>query len=1126
MGLWLRLTQPSDLVVDPGTRRQARFAAAVSIFTLVLGGLLLLIALRMRDLPSVFILFGLLILAVLAYRSSRSIHPQQGAILLVYGLTIFAFLASAFGFANPGTLLYGVVSVALVLSAALLSLRWQIGLLFGVLAGSLVLGRAVSVNPEITTSLALLGVVLIITSSIRDQVERHRLEALNQEITRRRAIESELRRSEERFAKIFDVSPDPLVLSQVADGKMLDANTSFVHTMGYSREEIIGRTVFELEMYVDPANRLEMVRLLAEHGELHDFEVQLRRKDGSTFFANASISPLELEGKPCLVWMARDVTQQKQAEATLRESETRYRRAIEAADAVLYYQNFETMDFDFIGDGILAMTGYTPEEITSSIFLSLVVERVLEGETAKYGSFSDASQHAIKGEISIWKTNNLIVRRDGQKRWIMDSAVQVFDEHEKPAGMIGILQDITERKQAEDALRASESSYRGLFDSVAEAIYIQDHQGMFLDVNQGAVQMYGYPREWFAGKTPLMLSAPGKNDLEKIGEAVKLAFAGKPQQFEFWGLRANGEIFPKDVRLYKGVYFGQDVVIALAQDITERKRSDAALRVSEEKFNKAFRSSPTAMLITSLENGRYLEINDAFSRDTGYFRSEVIGHTTEELNLWLDPIPIRETLLTLGEISGVEAHFRRKSGEIGVALISAVLIELNGILCGLYSVPDITRRKLAEEDLRARDRILEAITFAAEQFLSVPDWQANMNGILEQLGRVMNASHAYVFEHHLNANGDIVASMTFEWVAPGHDPAIDFPDYQDSDLLVKGFERYFETLRQGKAFVAGISTYSSAEAEYLLGQGIKALLEVPIFIGDEWWGTMGFDDCEQERDWSVAEIDALKIAAKLISTAIHRQRAEQAVHTLNEQLEQRVIARTAQLAATNQELEAFSYSISHDLRAPLRSIDGFSSLLADEFSPILGQTGQQYLSRIRAGAQRMNHLIDDLLAFSRLSRQELRKVPVEPGTLARQVWEDMRPALSGRLVEITIAEDFPICQADASLLWQVFANLLENAIKFTRGKEQARIEVGWQIQEGETVYFVRDNGAGFDMQYASKLFGVFQRLHRQDEFEGTGVGLANVKRIITRHGGRVWAKGELNQGTVIFFTLGKEDGSE
>ncbi|MHB8629933.1 MAG: sensor histidine kinase [Aggregatilineales bacterium] len=246
-----------------------------------------------------------------------------------------------------------------------------------------------------------------------------------------------------------------------------------------------------------------------------------------------------------------------------------------------------------------------------------------------------------------------------------------------------------------------------------------------------------------------------------------------------------------------------------------------------------------------------------------------------------------------------------------------------------------------------------------------------------------------------------------------------------------------------------------------------------------------------------------------------RKRIEEEINRLNSDLK----LRAAALESANKELEAFSYSVSHDLRAPLRAIDGFSRILLEEHAPQLTPAAARYLQRVRDNAQRMGQLIDDLLRFARLSRQPLNKQTVSLTDLVRQVLDELRSEQAGRQVELVTAE-LSVSEADPALLKQVYVNLISNAFKYTRGREPARIEIGYEDQNGERRYFVKDNGAGFDMQYASKLFGVFQRLHSAQEYEGTGVGLAIVQRVVNRHGGRVWAVGEVNQGATFYFTLG------
>jgi signal transduction histidine kinase len=286
-------------------------------------------------------------------------------------------------------------------------------------------------------------------------------------------------------------------------------------------------------------------------------------------------------------------------------------------------------------------------------------------------------------------------------------------------------------------------------------------------------------------------------------------------------------------------------------------------------------------------------------------------------------------------------------------------------------------------------------------------------------------------------------------------------------------------------------------------------------------------DIAQKKDYSVRAVlnnsqDEVGLLIQTFNNMVTKiQEDEETLRKNHEELEQRVNERTAQLMAVNKELEAFSYSVSHDLRAPLRHISGFADLLEKSVEVHLDDVSRRYLNTITEAARHMGRLIDDLLAFSRMGASDLAKTSVDMNALVQSVRNDLKADIEGRDIQWTFGS-LPSVSCDVSLLRQVWVNLISNALKYTQKCAQAQIEIGCQFPDAKTIaFFIRDNGAGFAMDYAHKLFGVFQRLHSVEEFEGTGIGLANVRRIINRHGGRTWAEGVVNHGATFYFSLPK-----
>jgi signal transduction histidine kinase len=323
-----------------------------------------------------------------------------------------------------------------------------------------------------------------------------------------------------------------------------------------------------------------------------------------------------------------------------------------------------------------------------------------------------------------------------------------------------------------------------------------------------------------------------------------------------------------------------------------------------------------------------------------------------------------------------------------------------------------------------------------------------------------------------------------------------------------------EALQRGEAQLIDVQRLPrGAEADALLASGVRWYMAMPMIAGGELIGALSFGG--DSREFSTEQLNIAREVATQLAIATTQTRLLERVRAHAAELESKVRSRTAALEAANRELESFSYSVSHDLRAPLRAIDGYARMLDEDYAERLDAEGRRLTGVVRANATKMGQLIDDLLAFSRLGRQALAKRSIDMTALAQEVVHELAPGSAARIELASL----PAAAADRALLKQALLNLIGNALKYSAKRADPRVEVGARREAHENVYWVRDNGAGFDMRYAEKLFGVFQRLHSSDEFPGTGVGLAIVQRVITRHGGRVWAEGRPGEGATFFFSL-------
>jgi PAS domain S-box-containing protein len=533
--------------------------------------------------------------------------------------------------------------------------------------------------------------------------------------------------------------------------------------------------------------------------------------------------------------------------------------------------------------------------------------------------------------------------------------------------------------------------------------------------------------------------------------------------------------------------------------------------------------------------------NRGAERMYGYAAEEALGRNIAMLAPPERPDEMAEILHRLARGERIE-HFEtvrvRKDGtRLDVSLTVSPILAADGTVTGASAIArDITDRKRAE---RRTAELLEAERAAL----------AEAEAGRERLAFLAEASTALAesldYERTLARLADLATARIADWCViemVGDDGALRLLAlaHHDPERLGRARElqarfpagavRTKGAARVVRTGLAELYTEVSDELleaaapdeeslEFLRALGIASAMVVPLAAGGRTLGAITFVSSDPSRRYGAADLALAEELAGNAALAVDNARLFAETERLNEDLEARVADRTAELEESNRELEAFSYSVSHDLRAPLRAIDGFSRILLKDHGEGMDPQAREYLGIVREGAQQMGRLIDDLLAFSRLGRQPLSTREVDPAEIVRRVLDQLRPELEGREVDVRVL-DLPTCRADPALLQQVYANLLANAVKFTRTRAPAVIEVGAERQpDGTVAYHVRDNGVGFDMRYADKLFGVFQRMHRAEDYEGTGVGLAIVQRVVHRHGGRVWAEAEPGVGATFFFTL-------
>ncbi|MHC4443392.1 MAG: PAS domain-containing sensor histidine kinase [Planctomycetota bacterium] len=872
---------------------------------------------------------------------------------------------------------------------------------------------------------------------------RDRVLAVIRDISEHKQAEQELRRSRKNWQNIFQAIGHPtIILDQ--DHQIIAANRATLKATGNTENELKGKRCYQVFHGRESTPQQCPMEKLIKSGHMETVEMEMEAFGG--IYLVSCTPMLDEQGHlDKIIHIATDITERKQAEKELRKEMDKAQHYLDIAGIIFLVNNAQqkTTLINKYGCDILGV----PENkiIGKNWFNTFVPER--ERNKVK-GNFSKLIAEQTGAQEY---TENYILTASGAERLIAWHNTILQDETGNVFGTLSSGQDITERKEAEKALSASEANYRTIFDEVNDTIVVHDPQtGAVLDTNRKAHEMFGYTREEFRQLrvNDFSLGEPPYTQNEAL-QLIHKAAKGEPQLFEWLCKDRSGRQFWVEVNLKCAVIGGLDRVMAVVRDITERKRDEKKIG-----YLAKFPSENPNPVLRIAGNGQLLYANPASDPLLSEWGCQIDQTVPQK---WRK---IVYEALESGPAKKIEVVYAGKTWSFVVAPVKEA-----GYV-NLYA-RDITDRIEAEEAVRLSEINYRSIFNTANDAIFIHDVET---GQILDVNQKMCDMYGYTVREARQVNVEALSS--------GRPPHSQKEALQWIKKAADGDPQLFEWMAKDKN---GRLFWVEVNLKRVVIGGTDRLLAI-------------------------------------VRDITERKRAEEELSKYRHHLEELVEQRTAEMTAANKELESFCYSVSHDLHAPLRAMHGFSQALIEDHAKQLDKQGKKYLQRIQAASRRMDQLIDDLLDLSRLTRGEIHRQTVDLSDLAENIATELQQTQPQRNVTWVIEKDIQ-AHGDRRLLRVLMENLFGNAWKFTGKHSNAKIEFGITKHQGKNVYFVRDDGAGFDMAYTDKLFSPFQRMHNATEFEGIGIGLATVQRITNRHGGQIWAEAKVEQGATFYFTL-------